>query len=717
MKYSFLGIDEQRIVGIKNPKFILKGTVVLEDYHFILKIDGKEEEFKLESNGTRFFIEKILSRKDKRIQVFLQSKKEEYLICDTKNMVLRRIKAKGKEKWINFINYKVIRIIRYIFYTLYKGIRLAWREHHFLIPPSLWPKYIEAIKVKLKGGEDALYYNPFNAKEYNQWIRENNQEEPIEEFSYNPLISIAIPVYNIEREFLKDCLDSILNQQYPNFEVCLADDASTKKETIDTLKEYEKKDKRIRVVYRKENGHISKATNSAIEIAKGEFVALMDDDDVIPENALYEVVKVLNQDKTLDMIYTDEDKMEMDGTLCDPHFKPDFSPDTLLGGNYICHFSFFRRTILEKIGGFRSEFVGAQDFDLVLRFTEETKKIYHLPKVLYHWRKVPGSTAVTIDSKGYAIENGRKAVEEALKRRKEKGTVTAPINAAHYVVEYEVENNPKVSIIIPTKDNAKILNQCLKSIYEKATYKNFEIIVVDNKSEKKETKDLLENYKKKHKNFKVMKANYEFNYSKINNEAVKKASGDYILLLNNDTEVITQNFIEIMLGYASRKHIGAVGAKLLYPDGTIQHGGIILGIGGIAAHAYPEVEASNYGTFGRLLIPYNYSGVTAACLMIDKKKYEEVNGLEEELKVAYNDVDFNMKLLEKGYYNIFLPQVTLMHFESKTRGLDTTTEKFKRLQEETEYMKNKWKEKLTRDRFYNPNYSLGRDFRLDKKKK
>ena len=718
MKYDFIGLEEQVINGVKCPMLTLVGTITRKNYKFKVMADEEEIEYFLDELGekNRFTLMAPFNRKVKRIEVYVIIGKKEYQVCSLKNNLKGRIYRKVSSI-LNKINQKRKRFnskIRGFFYTIYKGIRLAWKQHHFLIPPAMWPKYFKAIKDKIHGTE-SMFYNAFDSREYNKWIIENEHEEKVKKLKYNPLISIAIPVYNIERDFLVDCLDSILAQTYENFEVCLADDCSTKEETINTLKEYEKKDKRIRVVYRKENGHISKATNSAIEIAKGEFIALMDDDDVIPSNALYEVVKVLNDNPNLDLIYTDEDKMEMDGTLCDPHFKPDFAPDTLFGGNYICHFGFYRKSIIDKIGGFRHEFVGAQDFDLVLRFTEQTDKIYHIPKILYHWRKVPGSTAVTIDSKSYAIENGRKAVEEALERRGRKGKVYAPINAAHYIVEYETPGNPMVSIIIPTKDNSNILEKCLKSIYEKTIYKNYEIIVVNNNSKEKNTFKLFEKYKNKYKNFKVLEANYEFNYSKINNMAVKKSKGEYILLLNNDTEVISENWIDVMLGYAMQDHIGAVGAKLFYPDGTIQHGGIILGVGGVAAHAYPEVDGQNYGTFGRLLIPYNYSGVTAACLMVKKSKYNEVGGLEEKLKVAYNDVDFNMKLLEKGYYNIFLPQVHLIHYESKTRGLDTTTEKYKRLLQETEYMKNKWKEKLTNDRFYNSNYSLGKDFVLDKK--
>lgn len=602
-----------------------------------------------------------------------------------------------------------------ILYYIKKALKLAWKKHHFLIPPTLWLKYWKIIIKKLHNGKQRIYYNAFNSKDYNTWLEKHRTFEKCKKFNYNPLISIVIPVYNIQKDILEECLDSILKQIYTNFEICIADDCSTNKETIETLKEYEQKDPRIKVVYRKENGHISKATNSAIEIANGEFIAFMDDDDVIPENALYEFAKVLNQNPKLDLIYTDEDKIEMDGTLCEPHFKPDYSPDTLLSCNYISHFSFFRKSIIDQIGGLRQEFFGAQDFDLVLRFVEKTNNIYHIPKVLYHWRKMPNSTAVTMSSKSYALENGKKSIEAALIRRGIKGRVYLPLEqAAHYIIEYDTPGNPMVSIIIQTKDYATILNNCLQSIYEKSKYENFEVIIVNNNSTEQETFNLLDEYKKKYNNFKVYEANYEFNYAKMMNEAVQNANGEYILLLNNDTEVLTENFIQIMLGYAMQEHIGAVGVKLLYPDGLIQHGGVLLGVQGIVNHAFLGRNRNSYGYFARLLIPYNYSAVTAACLMVKKSKYEEVHGLDEQLKVNFNDVDFNLKLLEKGYYNVFLPQVELIHYESKTRDYATTPEKRKQSLAEENYIKNKWKDKLTNDRFYNPNFSSKKMFFLDR---
>jgi len=598
-----------------------------------------------------------------------------------------------------------------------KGIRFLWREHHFLVPPILWKKYFKRLIQKIRLLFNMEYYHPFEQNDYLDWIKMNEEKSEYKKLKYQPLISILIPVYNIERKYLSECLDSILNQKYENFEVCLADDCSTLEETLETLKEYENKDKRIKVVYRKENGHISKATNSVLEIAKGEFVALMDNDDILTENALYEMVYALNKNKKLDLIYSDEDKLDMNGNRCEPHFKPDYSPDSLLGGNYICHFEILRKSIMDEIGGFRDEYVGAQDFDLFLRFVEKTSpdRIYHIPKILYHWRKVPGSTADTIENKDYAINNGKKAIEDAMRRRGLDAKVLVPIKSTHYIVEYLYKKEPLVSIIIPTRDLSKTLDKCLSSIYEKTIYKNFEVIVVNNGSSEKETFELFDRYKKEYKNFKVINVDGEFNYSKINNIAVEKSKGEYLLFLNNDTEVITPTWINSMVGYAMQKHIGAVGVKLLYPDDTVQHGGVILGIDETARHAFLHTPRDSYGYYGRLLVPYNYSAVTAACMMVSRKKFNEVGKFNEELKVAFNDVELNLKLLKKKYYNVFLPQVELYHYESKSRGLDTTTEKYQKFLEEKKYLLTHWQNELNNDRFYNKNYSLKECFYLDKK--
>lgn len=598
--------------------------------------------------------------------------------------------------------------------TLYRGTKSSWKKYHFLIPPHLWKKYF----LLLLGIRPDIYgcYNPVDKKQYQKWLEHNPQTTTTyKRLAYKPLISFLIPVYNVKPQYLRECLDSVLAQKYKNIEICIVDDASTSRETIDMLKEYEK-DERIRIQYRTRNGHISTATNDALEMAKGEYIALMDNDDVIPENAIYEVVAALNKDKTIDMIYTDEDKLDTDGTFCEPNFKPDFSPDTFLSSNYLSHLGVLRRSIVKKIGGFRKGYEGAQDYDLYLRFTEKTDNIHHIPKILYHWRKIQGSTSMSIKNKDYALEKGKKALESALKRRGIKGEVHIARDVPMFYIKYKIINSPKVTIIIPTKDMAKITGKCLKSIYKKTTYNNYEVVVVNNNSTEEKTSRLFEKYKNKYSNFSVIDAPIKFNFSKLNNIAAKKTKSDYIVLLNNDTEIITHDWLEWMIGYAEQHHVGAVGAKLLYRDKTIQHAGVILGLG-VASHAFTGQGRNAVVWNGRISVPYNYSAVTGACLMVSRKKWNQVGGLNEDLEVAYNDIDFCLELVKKGYYNVFVPMVELYHYESKSRGLDLTPEKKKRFDGEQAYMYKKWKNEIANDPFYNPNYTRKTWFALDREKK
>ena len=603
---------------------------------------------------------------------------------------------------------------RNILINLHRGMKSMWKKYHFLVPPSEWKHYGGAVLRLILRGRLKPFLEPNNQRDYVTWIHDTEEKPKYKKLKYQPLISVLVPVYNAEPKYLGECIESVLAQKYQNFELCVVDDASTDKKTLAMLKEYEKNEK-IRVKYRKKNGHISQATNDALKMAKGEFVALLDNDDVMAENALYEVVKVLNKDEKLDFIYSDEDKLDENGERCLPHFKPDYSPDTLLSLNYICHLAVIRTELIRGMGGFTVGLEGAQDHDLFLRLTGKTQRIYHVPKILYHWRMAETSTARRMENKNYANDNGKKAIEAALRRRGLKAKVEKDEPSTYYKVVYDIERELMVSVIIPTRDYAEMTETCLKSIYEKTTYKNFEVILVNNRSEKEETFELLEEYEKRYDNFRVIDADMEFNYSKINNLAVKEAKGDVVILLNNDTEVITPEWMTWMVGYAVQPHVGAVGAKLLYPDKTIQHGGVILGLGGVAGHVGIGKDRNELGVYGRMRVPYDFGAVTAACLCVEKKKYEEVGGLEEKgLKVAFNDIDFNMKLLDRGYYNVLLPMVELYHYESKSRGLETTPEKQERFRREVEFMQKKWGDKLTHDRFYNSNLSLQWDFVLDK---
>ena len=588
-----------------------------------------------------------------------------------------------------------------LIYLIKKSLYFAWHRHHFLIPPSAMKKYIKSfIKILRRGGTSSNLID--NQKCYQEWLEKNNNHIEIKKFSYNPLLSVIIPVYNVKREYLVECLESILKQSYPNFEIILIDDNSSNIETLNTLKEYENNSK-IKIKYRKTNGMISVASNDGIKLAKGEFLVLVDNDDKLDQNAFYYLVEALNKDRTLDFIYTDEDKMDIHGKYFEPHFKPDYSPDTLMGMNYICHLSCLRTSLVREVGGFRKDYDGSQDYDLFLRILDKTKRIYHVPRILYHWRETPSSTSLALGNKSYAYIAGKKALEDTLKRRNIKGEVLDNPTSSTYLIKYK-HDNPKVSIIIPMKDKVNLTKVCIDSLYNKNTYQNFEIIIVDNNSTEEETLNYFNALKKEHDNVKILTIKEEFNYSRLNNLAIKETTGDYILLLNNDTEVLDKDFLDYMVGYASRDHVGCVGLKLLYKDLKVQHAGVVLGYGGVAGHIFVTASNKDIGIFNRLSMPYDYSAVTAACLLVKKSKYLEVDGFDENLKVALNDVDFNLKMLKKGYYNVCLNNISLLHYESKSRGYEVTKEQIERFQKEQDYMKKKWGKELENDKYFSSNY-------------
>ncbi|EGO2825890.1 glycosyltransferase family 2 protein [Enterococcus faecalis] len=581
----------------------------------------------------------------------------------------------------------------------------------------LWIKAKKGFKYMAKNGishtiQRAKIEKLRNQASYPNWLARNEvldieaMTQEIATFHYQPKISIAMPVYNVEEKWLRLCIDSILNQVYTNWELCMADDASTDPNVKKILTEYQQLDERIRVVFREQNGHISEATNSALTIATGEFVALLDNDDELAINAFYEVVKVLNENPELDLIYSDEDKIDMDGNRSDPAFKPDWSPDLLLGTNYISHLGVYRRSILEEIGGFRKGYEGSQDYDLVLRFTEKTTKerIKHIPKVLYYWRMLPTSTAVDQGSKGYAFEAGLRAVQDALVRRGINGHATHGAANGLYDVYYDIESEKLVSIIIPTKNGYKDVQRCVSSIIEKTTYQNYEIIMADNGSTDPKMHELYAEFEQQLPGrFFVESIDIPFNFSTINNRAAKKAHGEYLLFLNNDTEVITENWLTLMVSFAQQERIGCVGAKLLYPNNTVQHAGVILGLGGVAGHGHYGYPHGDLGYFGRLAINVNYSAVTAACLLMKKADFDAVGGFEEAFTVAFNDVDLCLKVQALGRDNVWLHEAELYHFESQTRGYDDKGKKKKRFEQEKVMMEEKWGPLIENDPFYNPN--------------
>jgi glycosyltransferase involved in cell wall biosynthesis len=532
--------------------------------------------------------------------------------------------------------------------------------------------------------------------------------EIVESLGYKPRISIIVPVYNPPELLLREMIQSVLDQVYPYWELCLADDASPQPHVKAILEEYAAQDERIKVKFREQNGHISAASNSALELATGEFISLLDHDDLLTPDALYEVVLLLNQHPEADMIYSDEDKMNELGQRQDPFFKPDWCPDSFLSRMYVCHLGTYRRSIINEIGGFRLGYEGSQDYDLVLRFTEKTNKIFHIPKVLYHWRIHSASAASGDHAKPYAYDSGVKALADAINRRGEPGKVVrhSRISGA-YTIRYDIQDYKRVSIIIPTRNLGDILDRCLQSIFEKSTYPNYEVILVDNGTDEAESLAIFDAWKQREpQRFQCHRFDIPFNYSRLNNYGVSKASGDYLLFLNNDTEVITADWIEGMVEQAQRPSTGAVGALLLYPDDTVQHAGVVLGIGGVAGHSHKNFGKDDEGYVRQLICTSNYSAVTAACLMCRREVYEKVAGFNETLKVAFNDIDFCLKIKKIGYNNVYLPHVSLYHYESKSRGAEDTPEKQERFCQERDDMLSRWGEIILNDPCYSSNLSL-----------
>jgi len=533
----------------------------------------------------------------------------------------------------------------------------------------------------------------------------------VEKMARPPLISVLLPVYNTDEAWLRKCLDSVLSQIYPHWELCIADDASTLPHVRSILEEYRNGDGRVRLVFRETNGHISAASNSALSLAAGDYVALLDHDDELTPDALYEIAALIGRHPETDMIYTDEDKIDTQGRRHSPFFKPDWSPDTFLSLMYTCHLGVYRTALVRKIGGFREGFEGSQDYDLVLRLTERTDRIRHIPRVLYHWRSIPASSASSFDSKGYAQDAGLRAVREALERRGE-DAVAEPVEglSGRYRARYRLPGRPLVSIVIPTRDLSALLETCLHSVFERTAYDRFEVIIVDNDSREPETRELFRRWQEREPaRFRVVPMPIPFNFPALINEGVRKARGDLVLLLNNDIEVVSGDWLAEMAAQAMRPRVGAVGVKLLYPDDTVQHAGVVLGIGGVAGHSHKYLSNDRTGYFDRLRITANYAAVTGACLMVERTKFDDAGGFDEALPVAFNDVDFCIRLLKAGYYNLCLSHPVLYHHESKTRGPEDTVEKQIRFRGEIDLMEARWGELLKNDPFYSPHLTRYRE--------
>ncbi len=553
---------------------------------------------------------------------------------------------------------------------------------------------------------------------YDQWFRNHKvttEELEAQErfrFSYQPKISILVPTYHTPIPLLQEMISSVSMQSYGNWELCIADGSGGDQQLENILKKAAQDDERIKIKILSENKGISENTNEALALATGQYIGLLDHDDILEPDAFYEIVHAL-QDQTTDIVYTDEDKITADSSeYLDPNFKPDFSIDLFRSHNYITHFFCCRKQLIDLVGGFNSSYDGAQDYDLMFRCIEKARSIKHIPKVLYHWRICPGSVADNPESKMYAYEAGRRAIEDHLKRIAISAVVNIHENKklwGMYHVIYDTPGNPLVSIIIPNMDHIHDLDQCIQSILKVNQYENIEIIVVENNSSEKKT---FEYYKKLKDNKRIRVIYWEgvFNYSAINNFAVKQAKGDYIFLLNNDTELISPNGISEMLGICMRSEVGIVGAKLYFGDDTIQHAGIVLGFGGFAGHVFSKLPRQEYGYMLRPMINCNYSAVTAACLMTKRSVWNEVNGLSENFAVALNDVDFCMKVRSKGYLVVYNAFSEWYHYESKSRGYEDTPEKKARFAREVAQFQNIWDDELKKgDPYYNKNFPLTRE--------
>lgn len=529
----------------------------------------------------------------------------------------------------------------------------------------------------------------------------------IQTFKYRPLVSLIMPVYNPPPRFLKIAIESVLTQIYPHFELCICDDHSTDPKVRALLQQYEK-NPAIKITRHTKNQGIVTASNSALALATGEYVGFLDHDDKIAPNALYAIVKAL-QKQRFDLLYTDEDKLSPRGFHHTPFFKPNWSPDLLLSIMYFGHLCVYRHSLIQKLKGFRPGFDGSQDHDLALRATEEKLNIHHIPEVLYHWRQIPTSTAAQISVKPYTLKSARNALKDTLKRRKIDGHVQNGIWSGSYRVQYKIQNSPLVSIIIPFKDQVGYLQKCLKSIQTKTRYPNYEIILVNNRSQDPATQEFLAALKTKNYKLQTNVINYPqpFNFSSLNNFAVQHAKGEYLLFLNNDTKIINENWLEALLEHAQRPEIAAVGAKLLYPDQTIQHAGIIMGIAGTCSHAFRHVSDFTHGYLGQLDVIRNVSAVTGACLMMSREKFNKLKGFDPHFKIAYQDVDLCLRALQAGYLNLYTPFARLYHYEGKTRDpnkpapIPTS---------DTQLLLKKWGDFIQNgDPYYNPNLTLKRE--------
>lgn len=560
--------------------------------------------------------------------------------------------------------------------------------------------------------------------EYRNWITlydtltDSDREainKRIPQLGYRPLISVLMPVYNVDELWLRLAIESVRKQSYPYWELCIADDKSTKRHVQRVLDEYRQKDARIKVIFRKERGHISVASNSALQLVEGEFVALLDHDDELAEHALYLVAEELNCYPGADLIYSDEDKLNLKGQRVSPHLKPDWNPDLFYSYNIVSHLGVYRTSLVKELGGFRQGYEGSQDYDLALRVVERipVDHIRHIPYVLYHWREVPGSVARAVGSS--ADEAARKALASHLQRKQIDATVEKGFGCFHRVIYPLPRVMPLVSVIIATRDRVDLLRHAVEGVLHRTHYQPLELILMDNQSKEPATLDYFRQIQSDSR-VRLSQHDTSFNFSAICNAAAKLARGEIIAFINNDVEIISSEWLAEMVSHALRPEIGAVGAKLYYPNDIIQHAGVIIGLGGIAGHAHRNLPRKAAGYYARAQVIQNYSAVTGACLVLRRSVYDEVGGLNEmDLPIAYNDVDLCLRIQEKGYRILWTPYAELYHLESASRGADTDLERLGRFIKEQEFMKSKWKERLAYDPYYSRSLTLNKeDFSFDK---
>ena len=528
-------------------------------------------------------------------------------------------------------------------------------------------------------------------------------------FQYQPKISIIVPVYNTNERWLRLCIESVRNQVYDNWELCIVDGGSTKSYIRMVLEGYAKQDIRIKLRLLEENKGIAGNSNEALALATGEFVGFLDHDDELESSALYEVVKLLNENRDIDFIYSDEDKISTRGNRVDPHFKPDWAPDTLYSCNYISHFSIIRKSIVDELSGFREGYDGSQDYDLLFRVLERTQRGVHISRVLYHWRMVRRSVAFSSNAKPYAHIAAQRVIKDSLNRRKIEGEVLEGPSPGFYRVKYKIVGNPKVSIIIPIKDEGKYLQKCIQSILDKTEYSNYEILIVGNQSGGRQVFGYCEEMRSNRK-ISVAKYDEPFNYSKINNYAASLIDSEYMVFLDNDTEVISREWLTAMLEHVQRGEVAIAGGLLYYPNNTIRHAGVIIGIKGVAGYSYRHFSGANFGYFNRAKIIQNLSAVTGDCLMTKKSIFQEVGGFDEDFTVAFGDIDLCLKVREKGSLIVYTPYAELYYRESLRGGQVSTPENQAQFKNEREYFQKKWKDVLAKgDPYYNSNLTVDRE--------